>query len=194
MSKELAGYAQQENSYVISMLIGRASKTGEDPMELAERNVEATAKCFGVDSLLHAMAVNTYAFGLMFNDRPKEALAALDSTTDAFVDSPPSKLVVGAVELERRGLRARIAIAHGSDIVPELETCFRLNAEELSRKQRLERIVASFPTVVAPERLTPLVQIVFYQIGHLLEAACASLIFSRAPRDLEQVLRRLNGS
>jgi hypothetical protein len=194
MSEKLAEYAQQENSYVIAMLIGRAPKTGEDPMELAKRNVQATAECFGADSLLYAMAVNTHAFGLMFNNRPKEALAALDSASESFVDSPPSDLVAEVVALERRGLRARIAIAGGSDIVSELETCFRLNSDGLSRKQRLEQIVATFRAVVAPERLTPLAQILFYQIASVLQTACASLMFSRAPRDLEQVLRRLNGS
>jgi hypothetical protein len=38
------------------------------------------------------------------------------------------------------------------------------------------------------------VQIVFYPIARVLEDVCASLTFSRAPRDLEQVVRRLNGS
>lgn len=194
MSEELAKYAQQENSYVISMLIGRARKTGEDPMTLAKRNLEATAECFGVHSLLHAMAVNTYAFGLMFNSHPAEAFDVLDSASESFVDSPTSDLVADTVALERRALRARIAIADGADIASELETCFRLNADGLSRKKRLERIVASLVAVVAPERQPALMQIAFYQISLILENECKSLMFSRAPRDLEQVLRRLNGS
>ena len=194
MSEELAEYAQQEDRYVISMLIGQSRKTGEDPLGLAKRNVEATARCFGVDSLLHAMAVNTHAFGLAFNDRPKEALAALDSASESFVDSPSSALVVDPVQRERRGLRALIAIAAGSGIASELKACFRLNADGLSRKKRLERIVASLSAAVAPKRMTPLVQIVFLQIARALEDECASLIFSSASRDLKKALRRLDGS
>ena len=58
-------YAQLENNHILLHLVGARPPTGEDPVELAERNVGATERSFGRESALHAMALNTHAFALM---------------------------------------------------------------------------------------------------------------------------------
>src|ERR1700754_508759 len=79
---KLREYAQRENDYLLSLLLrpGRQS-TVEDPEELAERNCGATARCFGETDPLHAMALNTFAFVLMYKNG--DARAALDSAVRA---------------------------------------------------------------------------------------------------------------
>ena len=46
-------------------LVAARPSTGEDPLELAERNVGATERSFGRQTAMHAMALNTHAFALM---------------------------------------------------------------------------------------------------------------------------------
>jgi hypothetical protein len=62
-------YARLENNHILLQLVGATSPTGEDPLELAERNVGATERSFGRQSALHAMALNTHAFALMYKSQ-----------------------------------------------------------------------------------------------------------------------------
>jgi hypothetical protein len=59
-------YAQLENNHILLQLVGARPATGEDPVDLAERNVGATERSFGRESALHAMALNAHAFALMY--------------------------------------------------------------------------------------------------------------------------------
>jgi hypothetical protein len=65
----LEEYAQLENNHILLQLVGARPPTGEDPLELAERNVGATERSFGRQSALHAMALNTHAFALMYKSQ-----------------------------------------------------------------------------------------------------------------------------
>jgi hypothetical protein len=79
---EMRDYAQQENDYILSLLL-RPEKalTHEKPIELAQRNCTATAKCFGKSDQLHAMALNTLAFVHLHND--EDLQVAKDSAAKA---------------------------------------------------------------------------------------------------------------
>src|SRR5262245_6141937 len=59
-------YAQLEDNHILLQLVGARPSTGEDPVELAERNVGATERSFGRETALHVMALNTHAFALMY--------------------------------------------------------------------------------------------------------------------------------
>jgi hypothetical protein len=75
-------YAQQEDDYILSLLL-RPKKvlTHEKPLELAQRNCNATAECFGKSDQLHAMALNTLAFVHLQND--EDVQVAKDSAAKA---------------------------------------------------------------------------------------------------------------
>jgi hypothetical protein len=62
-------YAQLENNHILLQLVGARPLTGEDPVKLAERNVGATERSFGRETALHAMALNTHAFALMYKSQ-----------------------------------------------------------------------------------------------------------------------------
>ena len=62
-------YAQLENNHILLQLVGAKPPTGENALELAERNVGATERSFGRETTLHAMALNTHAFALMYKSR-----------------------------------------------------------------------------------------------------------------------------
>jgi hypothetical protein len=62
----LEEYARLENNHILLQLVGARPPTGEDPLALAGRNVTATEQSFGRRTALHAMALNTHAFALMY--------------------------------------------------------------------------------------------------------------------------------
>src|SRR5205085_971309 len=69
-----------ENNHILLQLVGARPSTGEDPLELAERNVGATERSFGRQTVLNAMALNTYAFALMYKSQ-NGAAAQLQADT-----------------------------------------------------------------------------------------------------------------
>jgi len=97
-------YARLENNHILLQLVGARPPTGEDPLELAERNVGATERSFGRETALHAMALNTYAFALMYKSQNG---AAAQSQAEAAVAI--LKVLGGQNEmlLEARMLAAR---------------------------------------------------------------------------------------
>lgn len=64
-------YAQLDNKHILLQLVGARPPTGEDPVELAERNVGATERSFGRETALHAMVLNTQhpCFALMHKNQ-----------------------------------------------------------------------------------------------------------------------------
>ncbi len=82
MDPKLREYARMENDHILYLLLRQErGSTTEEPEELAERNCGATERSFGKNDPLHAMALNTYAFVLLYTGRNPEG--ALASATEA---------------------------------------------------------------------------------------------------------------
>jgi hypothetical protein len=104
-------YAQLENNHILLQLVGARPPTGEDPVELAERNVGATERSFGRESGLHAMALNTHAFALMYKSQNGAAAQPLAEVAVAIL-----KVLGGQDEmlLEARMLAAQARMLAGT--------------------------------------------------------------------------------
>jgi hypothetical protein len=116
-------YALLENNHVLLQLVGARQPTGEDPLELAERHVGATERSFGRQTALHAMALNTYAFALMYKSQNG---AAAQPQADAAVAI--LKVLGGQDEmlLEARMLAAQARIISGAKPVEAVAQAFEL--------------------------------------------------------------------
>jgi hypothetical protein len=100
----LEEYAQLENNHILLQLVGARPPTGEDPLALAERNVTATEQSFGRQTALHAMALNTHAFALLYKSQNGTAAQAQADAAVAIL-----KALGGQDEML---LEARVLAAH----------------------------------------------------------------------------------
>jgi hypothetical protein len=116
-------YAQLENNHILLQLVGARPPTGEDPLELAERNVGATERSFGRQTALHAMALNTHAFALMHKSQDG---AAAQPRADAAVAI--LKVLGGQDEmlLEARMLAAQARMLAGAKPAEAVAQAFEL--------------------------------------------------------------------
>lgn len=122
----IRGYAQAENDYLLGLLLrADAPATGEDPQELAERNVGATARSFGETDPLHAMALNTLAFVYLYKGGDPQI--AKDSTIKA---SEILSSLEGEEEmlLESKCLMVQAGIAKGATAAATIKDVFQLSA------------------------------------------------------------------
>ena len=119
----LEEYAQLENNHILLQLVGARPPTGEDPVELSERNVGATERSFGRETALHAMALNTHAFALMYKSQDG---AAAQPQADAAVAI--LKVIGGQDEmmLEARTLGAQARMLAGTTPAEAVAQAFEL--------------------------------------------------------------------
>ncbi len=119
----LEEYAQLENNHILLQLAGARPPTGEDPLALAERNVTATEQSFGCRTALHAMALNTHAFALMYKTQNG---AAAQPQADAAVAI--LKVLDGQDEmlLEARMLAAQARMHSGAEPAEAVAQVFEL--------------------------------------------------------------------
>ena len=123
MADELEEYAQLENNHILLQLVSAAPPTGEDPLELAERNVGATERSFGRQTALHAMALNTHAFALMYKTQNG---AAAQPQADAAIDILTALGGQDEMLLEARMLAAQARILAGAQSPVAVAEAFRL--------------------------------------------------------------------
>src|SRR5690242_8363173 len=116
-------YAQLENNHILLQLVGARPPTGEDPVELAERNVGATERSFGCKTALHAMALNTYAFALMYKSQNGAAAQPQAEAAVAIL-----KVLGGQNEmlLEARMLAAQARMLAGAKPLEAVANAFEL--------------------------------------------------------------------
>ena len=116
-------YAQLENNHILLQLVGARPPTGEDTLQLAERNVAATERSFGRQTALHAMALNTHAFALMYKSQNS---AAAQLQADAAVAI--LKVLGGQDEmlLEARMLAAQARVLAGAKPAEAVAQTFEL--------------------------------------------------------------------
>jgi hypothetical protein len=119
-------YAQLENNHILLQLVGARPPTGEDPVELAERNVGATERSFGCKTALHAMALNTYAFALMYKSQNGAAAQPQAEAAVAIL-----KVLGGQNEmlLEARMLAAQARMLAGAKPFEAVANAFELPGE-----------------------------------------------------------------
>jgi hypothetical protein len=120
-------YAQLENNHILLQLVGARPPTGENPLELAERNVGATERSFGRQTALHAIALNTHAFALMHKSQNGQNGVAAQPQADAAIAI--LKVLGGQDEmmlLEARMLAAQARMLVGAKPAEAVAQAFEL--------------------------------------------------------------------
>lgn len=126
MADDLEEYAKLENNHILLQLVGARPPTGEDPLELAERNVGATERTFGRQTVLHAMALNTHAFALMYKSQKGEEAKP---QADAAIEILTALGGHDEMLLEARVLAAQSRILTGTKSAVAVAEVFGLPAE-----------------------------------------------------------------
>jgi hypothetical protein len=119
----LEKYAQLENNHILLQLVGARPPTGEDPLALAERNVTATEQSFGCRTALHAMALNTHAFALMYKSQNG---GAAQPQADAAVEILKALGGQDEMLLEARMLGAQARMLAGTKPAKAIAEAFEL--------------------------------------------------------------------
>lgn len=143
---ELRNYAQQENDYLLSLLLrADRSQSREDPEGLAERNCGATGRSFGKTDPLHAMALNTFAFVLLYKDKDFDvargsAMKALEILRD--LDGQEE------MRLESQCLIALAKTKAGATTTSAIQEAFQLPAGDTSPSANVLTAGRSFSEIL----------------------------------------------